>query len=122
MLQKEVVVSFKLQGCYSLVTEDNNEKCGQSAYMEQDNCKPQIHTKCSCFILFKIVMCSARFRNENKLVFVLVVCYTCDRTVTPVYAKPFTHESPNALSCSFTVLEKKSAQTLIHDLYNLKQF
>jgi len=58
-------------------------------------------------VLFRTVMlCSAaRFRNENKLAY--VVCYTCGRTVTPVYANPFSHENPNALSCLFTVLEKK---------------
>ena len=27
-------------------------------------------------------------------------------TVTPVYANPFTHDSPNALSCLFMVFEQ----------------
>jgi hypothetical protein len=66
---------------------------------------------CSCFILFRIVtVWSARYRNENKLVY--AVCYTCDNTVTPVYANPFTHESPNALSCLFMVLEQKKKPVL----------
>jgi len=48
MLQKEVMVSFKIQCCYSpVVTEDNHERSGQSAYMEYAKRKPQIHTPMS---------------------------------------------------------------------------
>jgi predicted amidophosphoribosyltransferase len=46
---------------------------------------------------------------------------TRDNTVTPVYAHPFTHESPNAFSqYLFKFLgQKNCAKTLIHDLYAL---
>ena len=36
MLQNEVMMSFKIQCCYSPgVTEDNHERSGQSAYTEE---------------------------------------------------------------------------------------
>jgi len=71
--------------------------------------KPNVNHKyiphCSSFILFKIVMMwSERFRNETKLVY--GVCYTCDNTVTPVYANPFIHESSNTPSYLFMVLKQ----------------
>jgi hypothetical protein len=35
-LQNEVIISFKIQCCYSpCVTENNNERSGQSAYKEE---------------------------------------------------------------------------------------
>ena len=38
------MVSFKILCCFlPVVTEDNHERSGQSAYMDQPNCKPQIH-------------------------------------------------------------------------------
>jgi hypothetical protein len=45
MLQKEVMMSFKIQRCnLSGVSEDDHERPGQSVYTEKPNCKPQIHT------------------------------------------------------------------------------
>jgi len=57
-------------------------------------------------------MWSERFRNETKLVY--GVCYTCDNTVTPVYANPFIHESPNTPSYLFMVLRAKYVLKLSH--------
>jgi len=57
---------------------------------------------------------STRFRNENKLVY--GVRYTCDNTVTPVYANPFTHERPNAIFYVYSLALKGGDS---HDLYAL---
>jgi hypothetical protein len=41
-----------------------------------------------------------RFSNENKIVYRF--CYTDYKTVTNLYAQPFTHDSQNALSYAYS--------------------
>jgi hypothetical protein len=65
------------------------------------NCKPLLHTPPFLFLnVRRALVCLERFRNENNLVYGF--CYTYYKTVTTLYALPFTHEKPNALSHIYT--------------------
>jgi hypothetical protein len=77
----------------------------------------------SSLLMYRITMVwLERFSNENKIVYRL--WYTDYKNMINLYAHPFTHDNPNALSYVYsTVLVKhKCAKILIHDLFALNNF